>query len=352
MGRRYLPHTSVWGWQCASHALSYAAVLSVFAAVAGLIARPAEAGVTITETDYTGWHEAYRMTNGEVEVVVVPAVARIMRYAYIGGPNILWNNPVPAGKPARPDDWPNFGGEKAWPWPQDDWADRIGHVWPPPPEADQVPYRANVIGADTVQIESPVLTGFGLRIVRDITLASRGTRVTIVTKLIQINAADPKAPPVAAWTIAQVPAAAGKVYVGLLSGSPLKDGWKSLSSSSFSSITVHDSILSATHASTHDAKIGIDADRLGAVVGKDTLFTIQATSADHGEYTPGERAQIYVSSAPSATDAARGITAYFELETTAPKIPLTTPGQISTLTNTWELHKLKPGEDPAKRLHR
>src|SRR4051794_41907296 len=82
---------------------------------------PVTKPVSIEKTAYQGWPEAYRLSNGRVEVVVVPAVGRIMRYGPVGGPNLLWENSKLAGRPARPGKGgANFGGEKVCAGPAED----------------------------------------------------------------------------------------------------------------------------------------------------------------------------------------------------------------------------------------
>ena len=44
----------------------------------------------LQRVQYGPFDEAYRLSNGTVEVVVVPALGRIMRYGYIGQRNVLW----------------------------------------------------------------------------------------------------------------------------------------------------------------------------------------------------------------------------------------------------------------------
>ncbi|MBC8101702.1 MAG: hypothetical protein H7Z41_03845 [Cytophagales bacterium] len=319
---------------------------SAKAASTGLVARPAQVtpvnAVTITPTNYKGWADSFRLSNGTVEVVVVPAIARIMRYGYIGGPNQLWENPIPAGQPAKPGDWPNFGGDKAWPWPQDEWPQRIGRDWPPPAGADQVPYLLEQIGGGAVRITSPLVIGFGLRIVRDITLSPTGTRVRIETRLVKVRTSV--SPPLAAWAVMQIPAP-GIVYARLLPQTSPVAGWKPLGSSgdSFAAVTVENGLLRAVRAADRSAKIGLDADLLAVVLG-DTLLTVrqEGVSAETPGYAAGERAQIY-SSPDSANDAKRGIAPYVELELTSPRKALQKPGDSVSLVTLWELQTLPSG---------
>ena len=44
----------------------------------------------IEKTNYQGWPNCYRMTNGEVELVITGDIGpRIMRYAFVGGRNLF-----------------------------------------------------------------------------------------------------------------------------------------------------------------------------------------------------------------------------------------------------------------------
>src|SRR5687767_10327386 len=104
--------------------------------------------------------DAIRLSNGTVNLVIVPSIGgRIMRYGYVLGPNLLWTNPsAPRPDPEAAATQPkhlNYGGDKAWPWPQDQWPLLLGRVYPPPAEADQQPYTSRRIGSHRVRLESP-----------------------------------------------------------------------------------------------------------------------------------------------------------------------------------------------------
>jgi hypothetical protein len=180
--------------------------------------KAAVVGVAIEQVAYEGWPDAYRLTNGTAEAIIVPQIARIMRYGFVNGENLLWNNPSELGKAGDPEGWRNFGGDKAWPWPQDDWPQWLQREanWPPPPEADQSPQSARIISPNTVRLTSPILAKTGLRIVRDITLAETGTRLYVVTKLERVEEGYDF--PVGAWAITQTPFVRGPLLVHLPPG--------------------------------------------------------------------------------------------------------------------------------------
>ena len=59
-------------------------------AVAVVFSLSAMAAVKIEKTNYKGWPNSYRISNGEVEVIVTSDIGpRIMRYAFPGGANVF-----------------------------------------------------------------------------------------------------------------------------------------------------------------------------------------------------------------------------------------------------------------------
>ena len=50
------------------------------------------AEVKVEKIEYKGWHNCYRVSNGEVELVVTGDVGpRIIRFGFVGGQNLLRN---------------------------------------------------------------------------------------------------------------------------------------------------------------------------------------------------------------------------------------------------------------------
>ena len=108
--------------------------------------------VTISKTPYGGWANCYRLTNGEVEVIVTTDIGpRVIRYGFVGGQNLFKEFTEQMGK----------SGEKVW-------QARGGHrVWIAPeavPESyalDNWPVKAEVKG-DTVTLTQAVEPETGL----------------------------------------------------------------------------------------------------------------------------------------------------------------------------------------------
>ncbi|MBC7808909.1 MAG: hypothetical protein H7145_22475 [Akkermansiaceae bacterium] len=310
-------------------------------------AKETPARVTIEQVPYEGWQNAYRISNGTAEVIVVPQIARIMRYGFIDGTNLLWNNPSELGKQGDTSgSWRNFGGDKPWPWPQDDWIASFKQKgnWPPPPEADQAPQTAQIVGANTVRLTSPIIARSGLRIVRDITLAETGSRLYTVTRFERVE--DGYDFPVGAWTITQTPFVRGSLVAHLIPGeTTLAEGWRLMGDTPVQSVLRSKDGMTLSVGRDPEAKsgrkLGFDGDAIAGVIG-DTILVIRADTpgAEGFEWRPGERGQIYISDAGSP---------YIEWEFTSPVKPIK-KGESVTLVTTLEAKRLAADRNTSEAL--
>ncbi len=136
--------------------------------------------VTISTMEFRGWENAYHMTNGDVELVVVPQIARIMKYSLADGENQLWINdeltPETTGEqypePGRYR-WANFGGYKMWLAPEKQYGS------PPDWQLDRGPCEVSITADGALQLTGMPSDKYGIRFDRKIILAPRGTRVEI-----------------------------------------------------------------------------------------------------------------------------------------------------------------------------
>lgn len=161
------------------------------------------ADVSITKTNYHGWPNSYLIANETAEIIVVPAIGRVMQFRFVGeteGP--FWENramdgksPIPASK-----EWGNFGGDKTWPAPQADWPKITPRSWPPPIAFDSLPVEARVEG-DKLRLVSPVDPHFGIRTERVIALHDSEARMSIETTYFKVEG-DPRK--VGVWIITQL----------------------------------------------------------------------------------------------------------------------------------------------------
>lgn len=291
----------------------------------------------VERVSYRGWEDAYRLSNGVVEVVVVPSIARIVHYGFVGEPNVLWLNPATEGKPVQPGQWPNHGGDKAWIWPQEEWAIRTGRSWPPPSATDQVPHQLEVLPRGGVRLTSPLVAGYGVRLVREIRLEPTGTRVHLQTRLEKLR--DGAEFPVAAWVVAQLPVPE-LMLARLHPDTPLSEGYLLLNPEPWKAIRrLGADLLVPERRSEVALKLGCDAEAL-AWYRAPYLVVHRSPIRNLAEYLPGEHAQIY--SNPDTLP-------YIELEFTSPRRVLRR-GESVTLEVTWELYRLTPEQGTPERL--
>ena len=149
--------------------------------LSSLIAMSATAAVKIEKTSYSGWPHCYRLTNGEVELIVTTDVGpRVIRYSFVGGQNIFKEFKEQLGK----------SGEK-------EWQARGGHrIWIAPeqvPESyalDNSAIKA-VVKGDSIEMTEAVEKETGLEKQIIVRLAPTGSAVE-VTHRIRNTAAKPR----------------------------------------------------------------------------------------------------------------------------------------------------------------
>lgn len=278
---------------------------------------------------YRGWQQSYRLTNGTVEVIVVPSIARIVHYSFVGEQNTIWLNPATEGKPVQPGVWLNHGGDKAWIWRQEDWEKYTARAWPPPPATDQVPHQVEVLPDNALRLTSPVVAGYGLRIVREVRLEPKGTRVRITTRLEKLRDGAPY--PVAPWVVAQLPVPEA-LLVKLHPKNRLAEGYKLFIANPWGGFRwVGQDVLVPQRVPDVSLKLGADADTL-AWYKSPYLVVHRLRLDDLSAYEPGDAAQIY--SNPDTLP-------YIELEFTAPlrKLPR---GESHVMEVEWELYRIAP----------
>jgi hypothetical protein len=144
--------------------------------------RESKPRVTVAKISYHGWPHAYVLTNGTVEVIVVPEVGRVMQFHFVGEDTIFWENEKLYGKAPDPSskDWQNFGGDKSWPAPQADWPKMISREWPPPPAFDSIPVKAETHDG-VIELINPVEPAYGVRARRTISVDPHDPVMTITT---------------------------------------------------------------------------------------------------------------------------------------------------------------------------
>ena len=280
----------------------------LLSAVALLAIRPK---VTVSVEPYRIWPTCYRISNGLIDCVVVPAIGRVMRVGRVGGPNLLFESPLRAnGSPVFGGAWQNFGGDKIWPAPQSGWN------WPPEPEYDVTPWHAESL-RDGVRIwttRKGAITGLLLE--RTIRLKEDAAEVDFDNRYTN-GSQEPKR--CAGWQVCQVDDPV-ECQLPRDSTEANPKGWSTYDPIDVSELVKESStVVSIRRSRTKSAKFGSTsaAGFVSALVGHEKLTLTSAHPT--GEYVDGGRAQqVYISQDPAK---------YAEIEITGPLKTLS-PGSM------------------------
>jgi hypothetical protein len=293
--------------------------------VPGFVLCAALAGnVTVTPLTYHGWPGSFLLSNGTVEAVVVPRVGRVMQLRFASEGDVLWENRDLDGKAADPGskEWTNFGGDKSWPAPQDDWERVAGRGWPPPPAFDSMPVEGRAVGGG-VELVSPIAPGYGLRARRRITLDRRRPVLTITTVYEKLEG-EPITVGVGVITQVREPAA---VFLLPPRRSRFPQGYVRLNWELPQDLKVAEGLVSLTRGRNIQSQIGSDA---GTLLWMDDKYVLRvdAPRVDGGVYgDQGSSTEVYTSRDPHA---------YVELETFGPLRRMTKGDRIER-TNVYTL---------------
>jgi hypothetical protein len=133
----------------------------------------ADAAVTVEKTQYQGWANCYRVTNGEVELIVTADVGpRIIRFGFVGGQNLFKEYADQLGKSGE-EKFQLRGGDRVWKAPEDPIA-----TWAP----DNVPVEIQVTPTGLIARE-PVEPLTKLQKEIEISLAPTGTTVRVAHRI-------------------------------------------------------------------------------------------------------------------------------------------------------------------------
>lgn len=293
------------------------------------------APVTVTRTNYLGWPDAQVMRNGEVEVVVVPAIGRVQQFGFAGEPGVFWENPELSGRTGSTNlnewktaDWVNFGGDKAWPAPESAWSNWTPRKsWRPPPAFDGLPHTARVDG-DAVVMTSPEDPYLGIQVTRRVELTGPTTlRITTEFEKRSGNTLTSSV-----WVVTQL-----RDPVRLQAAVPAKSifrrGYVLLSPQAPPDLKVEAGFLSLSRARSGSFKIGLDASALLWVGERHCLRISNPRRPGHLYPDHGSNLEIYTNPDPLP---------YIELESLGPLQELSAkpPGRKTlTETVTYELFR-------------
>ncbi|MEM7808877.1 MAG: hypothetical protein AAF561_12275, partial [Planctomycetota bacterium] len=266
-------------------------------------------GVVISQTQWNGW-EALRLTSDSTTAVVVPDVGRVMHYGRLSDGdegNVLWRDPALNGVrwDKEPSDWQNYGGDKAWPWPQTDeegWEQLQEGGWPPPLPFRGVAWSSDVEGA-VVRLDLPeIVEQLNVRVHRTVEMKPNGNLVVATTfEPVGVDGLD-----YGAWHVTQIPLQqATAVVVGREEGA-LAPNWMGNDGRSgelFEFVRplpdVGERPSAAIVPLEQSAKVGFDSDVLAAGLerpGGDVAFVQRVVLAEgERDLLAADRAQIYAS---------------------------------------------------------
>jgi hypothetical protein len=139
-------------------------LLSILSAVPAM-----RASVNVEKVEYKGWPNCYRVSNGEVELIVTGDVGpRVIRYGFIGGPNLFKEYPDQLGKRGEKA-FQMRGGDRVWKAPEDPIAS-----WAP----DNVAVTVETTPTGVIARE-PVEPLTGLQKEIEVSLSPSGATVTV-----------------------------------------------------------------------------------------------------------------------------------------------------------------------------
>jgi hypothetical protein len=131
------------------------------------------AAVKVEKMDYKGWPNCYRVSNGEIDLVVTGDVGpRVIRFGFVGGQNLFKEFPEQLGRSGE-EKFQLRGGDRVWKAPEDPVA-----TWAP----DNVPVTVRLTPTGLVATE-PVEPLTNLQKEIEISMASSGTAVIVYHRI-------------------------------------------------------------------------------------------------------------------------------------------------------------------------
>jgi hypothetical protein len=138
-----------------------------------LVAMNMNAQVNVTKTEYKGWHNCYRVSNGEVELIVTGDVGpRVIRFGFVGGQNLFKEYADQLGKSGE-EKFQLRGGSRVWKAPEDPIA-----TWAPDNVAVEIIPTASGLIA-----RAPVEPVSSLQKEIEVSMAPGGTGVTVMHRI-------------------------------------------------------------------------------------------------------------------------------------------------------------------------
>jgi hypothetical protein len=138
-----------------------------------MVASHASADVRVEKMEYKGWRNCYRVSNGEIELIVTGDVGpRVMRFGFVGGQNLFKEFADQLGG-TREEKHQLRGGDRVWKAPEDPVA-----TWAP----DNVPVEITIT-ANGLIARAPIEPLTSLQKEIEVRMAASGTEVTVLHRI-------------------------------------------------------------------------------------------------------------------------------------------------------------------------
>ena len=292
----------------------------------------------IALTQFHG-REAWRLTDGKTEALIVPSLARVMSFKRVGGQEWLWSAPDHAAKVPDWNGWLNWGGDKTWLSPADNWGAMGGKDrWPPLAEWEK-DFRYEVQSGGKLKIWGAASPVTGLRVSRVFYFDENGDFVIEQTASRAPKSQTSGSLRAGLWSVTQINTVGlDAVFVPRAPQSAYENGYRlMISRGTAPTETVLPGLLKVTPAQAGAYKIGTDAPRASIAAVRGDLALVQKTRYLEGEYPDGDTpasgtsVQLYMTGDPKLT--------YQEMELLSPLLTFH-PGTRWTHTVRWSLHPL------------
>ena len=146
---------------------------SLSLALAVSYAIPSNAAVRVEKSEYKGWKNCYRITNGEIEAIVTSDVGpRVIRFAFVGGQNLFKEYGDQLGNSGE-EKFQLRGGHRVWKAPEDPVA-----TWAP----DNVPVEIKITTTGIIARE-PVEPLTQLQKEIEVRMAESGAQLTVINRI-------------------------------------------------------------------------------------------------------------------------------------------------------------------------
>jgi len=298
------------------------------------VTKPKTSEEGVTKMKWNGWDDCYQISNATTQVIVVPAIGRIMFYGFKDGPNILWTDSRLYGQTLPSNlqsvkSWTNFGGDKVWPTQQDDFGKINGMSWPPDPWFDGAPHTVKEL-EDGVEITGPVSNYCGAQSIREIRLAEDGSRLLINQRLKKIKKAQIRSvEPIrhTIWNVTQIKSPLQALF-NLNPDSKFSNGYYIFPTGGAENFSVEGGTGILVPHVSKSQKAGADSDKWLAAIIDNVVF---------GEFFTFDPAGVYPDNGCSAEVYTSGD--YTEIELLSPMQYLDINQEIS-FNIEWELYQL------------